>query len=309
MRLPSPPLRSVRATAPTMLLGPSALLAEASATVGSLTTTGWDGPGLIASGGKCLSYWDLHGFLLLPTLWLLTAGSPALLDDSSDPLKRRASFAFVAFILSIAVGQAFVWDSVGAQIGIWEFNPEKCTGLGESTLLPLEEILWLFHHVINAALWQLKIAEGERRDGRCPTPSVLPTLVLLDVASCGSLTRARTPRGGSECRPRTARHHARADGTAGARGRQLAARSGDGRGVARASGRRGGGQMRGARGDLLRPRACNRVQPGLALPPLALAPLHRGLAGAWLVDGFHRLHRAAAGRVEIPAHLSERRLE
>ena len=40
-----------------------------------------------------------------------------------------------------------------------EFNPAKCTGLGESTLLPLEEILWLFHHVIKAALWQLKISE------------------------------------------------------------------------------------------------------------------------------------------------------
>ena len=59
----------------------------------------------------------------------------------------------------IAVAQAFVWDSVGANIGIWEFNPDKCTGLGTGTLLPLEEIAWLFHHVIKAALWQLKVCE------------------------------------------------------------------------------------------------------------------------------------------------------
>ena len=65
----------------------------------------------------------------------------------------------LAFILTIAVGQAFVWDSVGAQIGIWTFNPEKVTGLGAATLLPLEEILWLFHHVIKAALWTLKMSE------------------------------------------------------------------------------------------------------------------------------------------------------
>lgn len=84
-----------------------------------LHSTGWEGPGILESGGTDLSYWDLHGFLLFPTLWLLTAGSPSLLDESSNVLKRRASFAFIVFILSIAVGQAFVWDSVGAQIGIW----------------------------------------------------------------------------------------------------------------------------------------------------------------------------------------------
>ena len=211
-----------------MLAEPSALLAEASATVGGLTTTGWDGPGLIESGGKGLSYWDLHGFLLLPTLWLLTAGSPALLDENSDPLKRRASFAFVAFILSIAVGQAFVWDSVGAQIGIWEFNPEKCTGLGESTLLPLEEILWLFHHVIKAALWQLKIAEG----------SSSPPTHHPPRSGHRSRADAQSRCGGSERRQRTAGHDARADGPAGPRGWQHVARGGDGRRGDGAAGRR-----------------------------------------------------------------------
>ena len=122
-------------------------------------SSGWDGPGFVASGGLELSYWDLHGFLLLPTLWLLTAGKPTMLNDERDPLKTTASFAYLAFILTIAVGQAFVWDSVGAQIGIWTFNPEKVTGLGAATLLPLEEILWLFHHVIKAALWTLKMSE------------------------------------------------------------------------------------------------------------------------------------------------------
>ena len=91
-------------------------------------TTGWDGPGLIQSifdgqTGIDLSYWDLHGFLLIPTLWLLTAGKPTLLSASSrDPLAQLASYSFLAFILTIAVAQAFVWDSVGAQIGIWEVS-------------------------------------------------------------------------------------------------------------------------------------------------------------------------------------------
>ena len=44
------------------------------------------------------------------------------------------------------------------------FNPEKTTqALGVSALLPLEEVLWLFHHVVKAALWQLKIADFEVR--------------------------------------------------------------------------------------------------------------------------------------------------
>lgn len=106
-----------------------------------------------------LSYWDLHGFLLLPTLWLLTAGMPSLLKAETSELKRTASSNFLIFILTIAVLQAFVWDSIGAQIGIWQFNPEKVTNLGDSFSLPLEEILWLFHHVVKAALWQLKIVD------------------------------------------------------------------------------------------------------------------------------------------------------
>ena len=42
------------------------------------------------SGGVDLSYWDLHGFLLVPTAFLLTAGQPALLKEDVDPLRRRA---------------------------------------------------------------------------------------------------------------------------------------------------------------------------------------------------------------------------
>lgn len=124
-----------------------------------LETTGWDGPGLLASGGLDISYWDLHGFLLVPTVALLTKGRPTLFSSEGDPLRRTAAFSYIFFILSIAVAQAFIWDSVGANIGIWEFNPAKCTGLGTGTLLPLEEIAWLFHHVIKAALWQLKVCE------------------------------------------------------------------------------------------------------------------------------------------------------
>ena len=138
-----PPLLAPRCAAPTLVL----------------ETTGWEGPGFLASGGVDLSYWDLHGLLLIPTAFLLTAGFPTLLKKGSEPLRRQAAYTYIGFILSIAVAQAFVWDSVGATIGIWEFNDQKVTGLGDSTLLPLEEILWLFHHVIKAALWQVKVCE------------------------------------------------------------------------------------------------------------------------------------------------------
>lgn len=68
--------------------------------------------------GIGLKYWDLHGLLFIPTALLLTVGSPALLrPDGLSPLTRTACYAYIAFITCIAVAQAFVWDSVGAQIG------------------------------------------------------------------------------------------------------------------------------------------------------------------------------------------------
>ena len=158
---------------------PAELVGEAQA------AAGWSGPGLLESFFDSarptgLSYWDLHGGLLVPTVWLLTAGMPSLLRSSSEgssKLTRTASFAFLGFILTIAVLQAFVWDSVGAEIGIWQFNPEKTTGLGASTLLPLEEVLWLFHHVIKAALWQLKIADFDLAKPGAP-PAPLPAAAM-----------------------------------------------------------------------------------------------------------------------------------
>jgi lycopene cyclase domain-containing protein len=160
---------------------------------------GWDTDGGFVGGllsgirPAGLSYWDLHGFLLLPTLWLLTAGTPSLLrPEASSKLTRDAAFSFVTFILAIAVAQAFVWDSVGAQIGIWQFNPEKTTGL-DFALLPLEEILWLFHHVIKAALWQLKIADfviARQTSEPAPLPGTVRTggnLALLAVGISGAL--------------------------------------------------------------------------------------------------------------------------
>ena len=35
----------------------------------------------------------------------------------------------------------------------------KCTDLGSISVLPVEEVAWLFHHVVKAALWQLKVFE------------------------------------------------------------------------------------------------------------------------------------------------------
>ena len=150
--------------------------------LGSLETTGWDGPGLLQSGGLDISYWDLHIFLLVPTVFLLTQGRPTLLTSEGDPLRRTAAFSYITFILSIAVAQAFMWDSVGANIGIWEFNPAKCTGLGTGTLLPLEEIAWLFHHVIKAALWQLKVCEWSFN-----APSVPPAPMADELRQQGNM--------------------------------------------------------------------------------------------------------------------------
>ena len=74
-------------------------------------------------------------------------------------MRQQAAVTYIGFILFISVAQAFIWDTVGAEIGIWEFNQAKCTDLGEASVLPLEEVAWLFHHVMKAALWQLKVAE------------------------------------------------------------------------------------------------------------------------------------------------------
>jgi len=58
----------------------------------------------------------------------------------------------------VGVFQSYIWDAYGATLGIWEFNPAKCT-LREEFPLPLEEVLWLFHHVTKTALYQLKAFE------------------------------------------------------------------------------------------------------------------------------------------------------
>ena len=63
-----------------------------------------------------------------------------------------------------ATGGQVVWvesacgSIIGAQNGFWEFNPSKCT-LRSDFPLPLEEVLWLFHHVLKTALYQLKAFE------------------------------------------------------------------------------------------------------------------------------------------------------
>ena len=43
-------------------------------------------------------------------------------------------------------------------MGFWEFNPVKCTQRDDMAI-PLEEFLWLFHHVLKTALYQLKAFE------------------------------------------------------------------------------------------------------------------------------------------------------
>ena len=100
-------------------------------------------------------YGHLHFILALPTLALLYLSPPL---QAAQPLQKQAAYAFVGFIVFVGVSQSYVWDAYGATLGIWEFNPSKCT-LRESFPLPLEEVLWLFHHVTKTALYQLKAFE------------------------------------------------------------------------------------------------------------------------------------------------------
>ena len=100
-------------------------------------------------------YGDLHLILATPTLVLLSLSPPL---QTAAPLQKRAAYAFVAFIVAVGVAQSYVWDAYGAGLGLWEFNPAKCT-VRDSLPLPLEEVLWLFHHVLKTALYQLKAFE------------------------------------------------------------------------------------------------------------------------------------------------------
>ena len=100
-------------------------------------------------------YGHLHFILALPTLTLLYIAPPL---QTAQPLQKQAAYAFVGFIIVVGVVQSYIWDAYGASLGIWEFNPAKCT-LREESPLPVEEILWLFHHVTKTALYQLKAFE------------------------------------------------------------------------------------------------------------------------------------------------------
>ena len=100
-------------------------------------------------------YGHLHFILALPTLTLLAISPPL---QTAQPLQKQAAYAFVGFIVFVGVIQSLLWDSYGATLGIWEFNPAKCT-LRDSFPLPVEEVLWLFHHVLKTALYQLKAFE------------------------------------------------------------------------------------------------------------------------------------------------------
>lgn len=112
-------------------------------------------------------YGHLHFILALPTLTLLSL-SPPLQD--ARPLQKQSAYAFVGFIVVVGVIQSYIWDSYGASLGIWEFNPAKCT-LRETLPLPVEEVLWLFHHVLKTALYQLKAFELVPAQTERGTPS------------------------------------------------------------------------------------------------------------------------------------------
>lgn len=112
-------------------------------------------------------YGHLHFILALPTLTLLAIAPPL---QTAQPLQKQASYAFVGFIVLVGVVQSLLWDSYGATLGIWEFNPDKCT-LREEFPLPVEEVMWLFHHVLKTALYQLKAFELVPADTSQGAPS------------------------------------------------------------------------------------------------------------------------------------------
>jgi hypothetical protein len=118
-------------------------------------------------------YGHLHLILAVPTVAVLVASPPL---QSSTPIYRQAAFSFVGFIVFIGVLQSFAWDSYGASNGFWEFNPTKCS-LRDDFPLPVEEVLWLFHHVLKTSLYQLKAFELTTAD----TTQVEPTARLSNT--------------------------------------------------------------------------------------------------------------------------------
>lgn len=140
--------------------------------------------------GTTLAYSHLHLLLAVPTIIVLgLGGTPPL--HTAPPLMRRAGAFFLCFILCIAFVQASVWDNLGSQIGIWRFNPAKVTAVdlsrfGVATELPLEEILWLVHHVVMAALCQMRCFDWLR-----PSPEALWTPPRgLQLCACAALVAA-----------------------------------------------------------------------------------------------------------------------
>ena len=112
-------------------------------------------------------YGHLHLILALPTLTLISLYPPL---QSAQPVQKQAAYTFIGFIVCIGVAQSFIWDSYGASMGFWEFNPLKCTQRDDMAI-PLEEFLWLFHHVLKTALYQLKAFELVPADTARGVPS------------------------------------------------------------------------------------------------------------------------------------------
>merc|ERR1712018_528681 len=120
--------------------------------------------------------------LSIPTLLLIVSKPLA----NQPQIVRTAAKAYFCFILVIAVIFSLWWDNYGNQLGLWVFNDAKCTEFNVGpNHLPLEEVFWLFHHVILAALCQMKMFDLFGPNTATKTPVSGPTKAVVTLGLAG----------------------------------------------------------------------------------------------------------------------------
>ena len=92
--------------------------------------------------------------------------------EAARRLNRQVSaISYAITNLETHLGLTLV-DRGGYRAGLTE---EGQALLGEVSVLPVEEVSWLFHHVVKAALWQLKMFEWPWTASRPELIGALPS--------------------------------------------------------------------------------------------------------------------------------------